>query len=43
MKKHLKDRNPAFDIHRRQETVATDTAFSDTPAVDRSLKQAQIL
>ena len=33
MKKHLKSRNPAFNIPRRHEAVATDTVFSDTPAV----------
>ena len=34
MKKHLKSRNPALNIPRRHEAVATDTVFSDTPAVD---------
>ena len=33
MKKHLKSRNPALNIPRRHEHVATDTVFSDTPAV----------
>ena len=44
MKKHLKSRNPALDIPRRHEAVATDTVFSDTPAVDSSVnvKQAQV-
>ena len=43
MKKHLKSRNPALNIPRRHEAVATDTVFSDTPAVDRGVKQAQVL
>ena len=34
MKKHLKSRNPVLNIPRRHEPVATDTVFSDTPAVD---------
>ena len=43
MKKHLKSRNPALKIPRRHEAVATDTVFSDTPAVDSGVKQAQVL
>ena len=42
MKKHLKSRNPALNILRRHESVATDTVFSDTPAVDSGVKQAQV-
>ena len=42
MKKHLKSRNPALNILRRHEAVATDTVFSDTPAVDSGVKQAQV-
>ena len=42
MKKHLKSRNPALNIPRRHEVVATDTIFSDTPAVDSGVKQAQV-
>ena len=34
MKKHLKSRKPALNIPRRHEPVASDTVFSDTPAVD---------
>ena len=41
MKKHLKSRNPPLNIPRRHEAVATDTVFSDTPAVDSGVKQAQ--
>ena len=42
MKKHLKSRNPALNIPRRHEPVATDTVISDTPAVDSGVKQAQV-
>ena len=42
MKKHLKSRNPALNIPRRHEPVATDTVFSDTPGVDSGVKQAQV-
>ena len=42
MKKHLKSRDPALNIPRRHEPVATDTVFSDTPAVDSGVKQAQV-
>ena len=41
-KKHLKSRNPALNIPRRHEAVATDTVFSDTPAVDSGVKQAHV-
>ena len=40
--KHLKSFNPALNIPRRHEAVATDTVFSDTPAVDSAVKQAQV-
>ena len=42
MKKHLKSRNPALNTPRIHEPVATDTVFSDTPAVDSGVKQAQV-
>ena len=42
MKKHLKSSNPALNIPRRHEPVATDTVFSDTPAADSGVKQAQV-
>ena len=42
MKKHLKSRNPALNVPRRHEPVATDIIFSDTPAVDSGVKQAQV-
>ena len=38
MKRHLKSRNPALNIPRKHEAVATDTVFSDTPAVDSGVK-----
>ena len=42
MKKHLKSRNPGLNIPRRHEALATDTVFSDTPAVDSGVQQAQV-
>ena len=42
MKRHLKCRNPALNVPRRHESVATDTILSDTPAVDDGVKQAQV-
>ena len=41
IKKHFKSRNPVFYIPRRSEAVATDTIFSDTPAVDDGSTMAQ--
>ena len=41
IKKHFKSRNPVFNITRRSEAVATDTIFSDTPAVDDGSTMAQ--
>ena len=41
MKKHFKSRFPPFDIPHRNETVATDTIFSDTPAIDSGVTMAQ--
>ena len=42
MKRHLTSRNPALNVPRRHEAVATDTVFSDTPAVDSGVKQAHL-
>ena len=42
MRKYLKSRNLALNIPRRHEDVATDTVFSDRPAVDSGVKQAQV-
>ena len=41
IKKHFKSRYPVFNIPRRSEAVATDTIFSDTPAVDDGSTMAQ--
>ena len=42
MKKHLKSGNPALNIPRRHEPVATDTVFSDTPAIDSGVRQTRV-
>ena len=42
MKRQLKPRNPALNVPRRHEAVATDTAYSDTPAVHSGVKMAQL-
>ena len=41
IKKHFKSHNPVFSIPRCSEAVATDTIFSDTPAVDGGPTMAQ--
>ena len=41
IKKHFKFRNPVFNTPRCSEAVATDTIFSDTPAVDDGSTMAQ--
>ena len=41
IKKHFRSRNPVFNIPRCSEAVATDTIFSDTPAVDDGSTRAQ--
>jgi hypothetical protein len=41
-RKHFKSRFPALNVHRRHEPVATDTVYSDTPAVDNGATSAQI-
>ena len=41
LKKHFKSRNPVFNIPRRNEPVATDTIFSDTPAINNGRTMAQ--
>ncbi len=41
-RKHFKSRFPALNVIRRNEAVATDTVFSDTPAVASGCKVAQI-
>ena len=42
MNRQLKSRNPALNIPRRHEPVATDAVFSDTLAVDSGGKQTQV-
>ena len=42
MRRHLKSRNPALNVPHRHEAVATDTVYSDTPAVDSGVKPAQL-
>ena len=42
MKRYLKSRNPALNVPCRHEAVAIDTVYSDTPAVDSGVKQAQL-
>ena len=42
MRKHFKSRFPVFKIPRRSEEVATDTIFSDRPAIDSVVTMAQI-
>ena len=41
-KKHLMSRNPALNVPRRHEAVATDTVYSDTRAIDSGVKMAQV-
>ena len=41
LKKHFKSRIPVFNIPRRNEPVATDTIFSDTPAINDGSTMAQ--
>ena len=42
MRRHLKSTNPALNVPCRHEAVATDTVYSDTPAVDSGVEQAQL-
>ena len=42
LKQHWRSRFPACNVKRRNEAVATDTIFSDTPAVDSGAMAAQI-
>ena len=41
MRKHFKSRFPDFNIPHRNEAVATDTIFSDTPTIDSGVIMAQ--
>ena len=42
LQKHYKSPFPVCNIHRRNESVATDTVYSDTPAIDSGAASAQI-
>ena len=42
LKKRYKAANPALNVHRRDEPVATDTVYSDTPAIDSGATSAQL-
>ena len=42
LKKHYKSPFPALNVTRRDEPVATDIVYSNTPAIDNGCKQAQI-
>mmetsp|Transcript_8011 Transcript_8011/g.16884 ORF Transcript_8011/g.16884 Transcript_8011/m.16884 type:complete len:100 (+) Transcript_8011:1389-1688(+) len=42
MRKHLKSRFPSHNVDKRQETVGTDTIFSDTPAIYNGADAAQV-
>ena len=42
MRKHFKSRFPAFTIPHKNEAVATDNIFSDTPAIHSGVTMAQI-
>ena len=42
MKRRLQSRIPALNVPRRHEAVATDTVYSDTPAVDSGVKLAPL-
>ena len=42
MKKTYRSPFPALNVHRRQEPVATDTVYSDEPAIDNGCTAAQI-
>ena len=41
LKKHFKSRNPVFTFLRRNEPVATQTVFSDTPAINTGNTRVQ--
>jgi hypothetical protein len=42
LKKRYKSPNPALNVHPRDEPVATDTMYSDTPAIDCGITSAQL-
>jgi hypothetical protein len=42
LKQHCRSKFPACNVKRRNEPVATDMVFNDTPAVDSGVTAAQI-
>jgi hypothetical protein len=42
LKKQYKSPNPTFSVHPRDEPVATDTIYSDTPAINCGITSAQL-
>ena len=42
LKKRCKSPNPALNVRPRDEPVATDTIYSDTPAIDCGVTSAQL-
>jgi hypothetical protein len=42
LKKRYKSLNPALNMHPRDKPVATDTIYSDTPAIDCGITSAQL-
>lgn len=42
LKKCYKAANPALNVLRRDEPVATDTVYADTPAIDSGATSAQL-
>jgi hypothetical protein len=42
LKKQFKSPNPALNVHPRDEPVATNTIYSDTPAIDCGITSAQL-
>jgi hypothetical protein len=42
LKKHFKSPFPALNVHRREESLATNTVYSDVPAVDSGVTIAQL-
>ncbi len=42
LKQHYRSPNPALNVSRRNESVATDTIFSDVPAINGGETMAQI-
>jgi hypothetical protein len=42
LKKWYKSPNPALNLHPRDESVATDTIYFDTPAINCGITSAQL-